>query len=73
MPILVENRLIVELTARKTCADEHMTQRFGYLKAARMEHGLLINFGALKLQIKKPILSAKLREVIRCAVVPFCG
>jgi hypothetical protein len=29
----------------------------GYLRASRMEHGLLINFGAPKLQIKKYVMS----------------
>ncbi len=52
-----ENCLIVELKACQTLANEHIAQLFGYLQACRIEHGLLINFGAQKLQIKKYALS----------------
>jgi GxxExxY protein len=58
--LFVENRLIVELKACKTLTDEHVAQILGYLKSSRIEHGLLINFGASKLQIKKYILSQEL-------------
>jgi GxxExxY protein len=49
--------LIVELKACDTLTDAHVAQLLGYLRASRVEHGLLINFGAPKLQIKKYILS----------------
>jgi GxxExxY protein len=55
--LFVENKLIVELKACKTIADEHIAQLLGYLRASRIEYGLLINFGASKLFIKKYILS----------------
>jgi len=55
--LLVENELIVELKACRTLADEHVAQLLGYLRGCRMEHGLLINFGAPKLQIRKFALS----------------
>lgn len=58
--LFVENRLIVELKASKAFADEHVAQILGYLRSSRIEHGLLINFGAPKLQIKKYILSQDL-------------
>ena len=51
--LFVENRLIVELKACKALADEHTAQLLGYLRASRIEHGLLINFGAPKLEIRK--------------------
>jgi len=38
-------------------ADEHVAQLLGYLRACRIEHGLLINFGSPKLQIRKYALS----------------
>jgi GxxExxY protein len=57
--LLVNNCLIVELKAAKTFADEHVAQLLGYLKSARIEHGLLINFGSYKFQIKKYALSDK--------------
>jgi len=55
--LLVENLLVVELKAAKTLADEHVAQLLGYLKATRLEHGLLINFGSYKFQIKKYAMS----------------
>lgn len=55
--LLVEDRLIVELKACRAIADEHVAQLLGYLRASRMEHGLLINFGSYRFQIKKYILT----------------
>lgn len=55
--LLVEERLLVELKACATLTSEHVAQLLGYLRSARIEHGLLINFGAPKLQIRKYILS----------------
>ena len=55
--LLIEDRLIIELKACRTLADEHVAQLLGYLRGCRMEHGLLINFGAAKLQIRKYVLS----------------
>src|SRR5215475_1243183 len=54
--LLVENVLMIELKACKTLIQEHIAQIFGYLRASRVEHGLLINFGSPKLEIKKYIL-----------------
>ena len=53
--LVVENQLLVELKAAKVLADEHLAQLLGYLKSTRLEHGLLINFGSYKFQIKKYI------------------
>ncbi len=54
--LFVESKLIVELKACKLLASEH-TQLLGYLRACHIEHGLLVNFGAPKLQIRKYALS----------------
>ena len=51
--LLVEGRLIIELKAAKTLVPEHEAQILGYLKSSRMEHGLLINFGSYKFEIRK--------------------
>ena len=51
--LLVEGVLIVELKAAKALAAEHEAQVLGYLKSARLEHGLLINFGSYKFEIRK--------------------
>ena len=55
--LLVEKELIVELKAARVLASEHIAQILGYLRACRIEHGMLINFGAPKLQIRKYALS----------------
>jgi GxxExxY protein len=55
--LFVAGRLIVELKACKVLIDEHVAQLLGYLRASRIEHGLLINFGGPKLQVKKYILN----------------
>ncbi|MFA7157727.1 MAG: GxxExxY protein [Kiritimatiellia bacterium] len=54
--LFVEKNLIVEIKACRTLAEEHIAQILGYLRASRIRHGLLINFGSPKLQIKKLIL-----------------
>jgi GxxExxY protein len=55
--LLVEGELIVEFKACKAIADEHVAQLLGYLRGCRVEHGLLINFGSKKIEIKKFVLS----------------
>jgi GxxExxY protein len=56
--LLIEGKLVVELKAAKTIADEHVAQLLGYLRSTRMEHRLLINFGAPKLFVKKYVMSS---------------
>lgn len=58
--LFVDGRLIVEVKACKALVDEHVAQLLGYLRASRIEHGLLINFGSSRLQIKKYILTPPL-------------
>jgi hypothetical protein len=41
----------------KSLADEHTAQILGYLKSTRTEHGLLVNFGSYKFEIRKYALS----------------
>lgn len=55
--LLVAGELIVELKACKALADEHVAQLLGYLRGSRIEHGLLINLGSSKLEIRKFVLS----------------
>ena len=55
--LFVEGCLIVELKACMAIADEHLAQVLGYLRASGMRHGLLINFGSYKFQIKKYVCS----------------
>lgn len=55
--LFVDQQLIVELKAVRSLADEHVAQLLGYLRASHIEHGLLINFGSPKLEIRKFALS----------------
>lgn len=55
--LFVEDCLIVEIKACKSIANEHVAQLLGYLKSARIETGLLINFGATKLYVKKYLMT----------------
>jgi len=55
--LLVEGVLVVELKTAKALAPEHEAQVLGYLRSARLEHGLLINFGSRKFEIRKYIWS----------------
>jgi len=56
--LFVENQLIVGLKAAHAVLDEHVAQLLGYVRSARCEHGLLINFGAAKFAIRKYALSS---------------
>ncbi len=55
--LYIEDCLIIELKAVRSVAQEHVAQVLGYLKSARVETGLLINFGAVKLHVKKYLMS----------------
>ena len=55
--LLIADCLIVELKACRALANEHTAQLLGYLKSAKIEHGLLVNFGSYKFQVKKYVLS----------------
>ena len=55
--ILIERVLICEIKSCSALVDAHGAQLLGYLRATGLQHGLLINFGAPKLQIRKYILT----------------
>lgn len=55
--LFVENQLIVELKAVRAVTDEHVAQISGYLRSARIETGLLINFGTPVLHVKKYLMT----------------
>ena len=54
--LLVEDKLICEIKGVRALVDEHVAQLLGYLRASRMNHGLLINFGASRLEVRKFVL-----------------
>ena len=55
--LFVAECLIVEVKAVRHILDEHTAQLLGYLRSSRIEHGLLINFGAPKFSIRKYIMN----------------
>lgn len=55
--LFIEGRLIVKLKAVRSIVDEHVAQLLGYLKSGRIETGLLINFGAPTLYVKKYLMT----------------
>jgi GxxExxY protein len=60
--LLIDDVLIVELKTAKTLGPEHEAQIIGYLKSARVEHGLLINFGSYKFEIRKFAWNDKVQQ-----------
>ncbi|HLF32905.1 MAG TPA: GxxExxY protein [Cyclobacteriaceae bacterium] len=62
---IVEGKVLVELKAIIKLEDVHMAQALNYLKAYKLEVGLLINFGAKSLEFKRLILSGKQNEKIK--------
>jgi GxxExxY protein len=55
--LLIDNQLVVELKACSAIVNEHIAQLLGYLRCSRLENGLLINFGAPRMYIKKYVLT----------------
>ncbi|HYE30844.1 MAG TPA: GxxExxY protein [Methylomirabilota bacterium] len=54
--LLIREELLVEIKACRAFTDEHVAQLLGYLRSSRLRHGLLINFGSFKFEIKKYVL-----------------
>ena len=53
---VVEEKILVELKAVKELDDDHLAQILNYLKAYKLEVGLLINFGGKSLKFKRVVL-----------------
>jgi GxxExxY protein len=55
LDLLVENLIVVELKAISELEDIHFAIVRSYLKAAGLEHGLLLNFATMPLTVKRVI------------------
>lgn len=51
--IMVNNQVLIELKAVKKLAPEHVAQVLNYLKASKIEAGLLVNFGNPRLEYRR--------------------
>ena len=60
---LIENTVMVELKALIRLEDVHLAQGLNYLVAYQLDKGLLINFGAKSLEVKR-LLNPRTREKI---------
>lgn len=58
--ILVDNRVIIEIKAARTLAEDHEAQLLNYLKATSYEVGLLLNFGPTP-EIKRKVYDNELK------------
>jgi GxxExxY protein len=67
--LVVNDELIIEVKACKALNDDHTAQLLGYLRSSQLEHGLLVNCGAPKFQIKKYALTP-IERLIFCV---FCA
>lgn len=56
LDLLVEERIVVELKAVERLDPVHRAQLLSYLRAARLRAGLLLNFNAVALVIKRVVL-----------------
>src|SRR6266568_2631213 len=61
--LLVNDSLIVELKSIQALAKAHEVQLVNYLVATRLEEGLLVNFGAERLEFKKKFRLPKKEQV----------
>lgn len=68
--LLVADTIIVELKTAKTLAPEHEAQILGHLKSSKLEHGLLINFGSYKFEMRKFARSATPLSRLGASLVP---
>jgi GxxExxY protein len=61
--LFINETLIAELKACRALVNEHTAQILGYLRSSQREHGLLMNFGSYKFQIRKYVMSLELPNV----------
>jgi GxxExxY protein len=59
---VVEDKVIIEIKAVELMPKSYETQLINYLKTTRFELGLLVNFGAPKIAIKRIIWTENQRE-----------
>jgi GxxExxY protein len=61
--MLVDDRVMLELKANQTLAPAHEVQLVNYLTATGIEVGLLLNFGAERLEFKRKTRTYRPRQL----------
>jgi GxxExxY protein len=51
--LIVASSILIELKTVRRLGPEHESQVLAYLKSCRLRHGLLINFGSYRFEIRK--------------------
>ena len=54
--IVVEGQVIIEVKAVRALEDAHKAQTINYLKPTGLRLGLLVNFGAARVEVKRVAL-----------------
>lgn len=62
--IIINDKVILEIKAEETICEEHEYQLINYLKATKIEVGLLLNFGK-KPELKRKIFSNEYKRIER--------
>ncbi len=60
--IIVEDKVIIELKAAECLIEEHEAQLINYLRATKIEVGLLLNFGKTA-QIKRKVFENQFKSI----------
>lgn len=66
--IFVANKVILELKAAESVCEEHEYQLINYLKATKIELGLLLNFSK-KPEIKRKIFTHDLKKNVKICLI----
>lgn len=62
--LVVEDKVIVELKTVETLADEHYAQLLNYLKATKIQVGLLLNFGPTEPEVRRRIFETARKRMV---------
>lgn len=68
--MLVEESILVELKVARDLAPEHKAQLLGYMRGARVPHGMLLNFGSFPYQVRKYILEPHMHHAEETRIDP---
>ena len=67
--LVVRDCVVVEVKAVASLVDEHIAQMLNYLKASGIRLGVLVNFGARRLQFRRFLLDQRPSVSSVCSVV----